>query len=102
MAATEELRSADGAPDDLERYFLFQTLAGAWPIERERVAGYMEKALREAKRNTNWVEQNGGWEHGVRAFVEALYEPQAVPARLRAVRRAGGGSATGSRWACSR
>lgn len=74
MAATDELRSADGAPDDLERYFLFQTLAGAWPIERERVAGYMEKALREAKRNTNWVEQNESWEHGVRAFVEALYE----------------------------
>jgi (1->4)-alpha-D-glucan 1-alpha-D-glucosylmutase len=74
MEATDELRSAEGAPDDLERYFLFQTLAGAWPIERERVAGYMEKALREAKRNTNWVDQNESWEHGVRAFVEALYE----------------------------
>ncbi|HEY3775937.1 MAG TPA: malto-oligosyltrehalose synthase [Solirubrobacteraceae bacterium] len=74
MSITEELRSADGAPDDLERYFLFQTLAGAWPIERERVAGYMEKALREAKRNTNWVEQNERWERGVRSFVEALYD----------------------------
>jgi (1->4)-alpha-D-glucan 1-alpha-D-glucosylmutase len=74
MDATSELRSAEGAPDDLERYFLFQTLAGAWPIERERVAGYMEKALREAKRNTNWVQQNESWERGVRAFVEALYE----------------------------
>jgi (1->4)-alpha-D-glucan 1-alpha-D-glucosylmutase len=74
MAATDELRSAEGAPDDLERYFLFQTLAGAWPIERERVAGYMEKALREAKRNTNWVEQNESWERGVQRFVEALYE----------------------------
>jgi (1->4)-alpha-D-glucan 1-alpha-D-glucosylmutase len=76
MSVTEELRSAEGAPDDLERYFLFQTLAGAWPIERERVAGYMEKALREAKRNTNWVEQNESWERGVRAFVEALYDHQ--------------------------
>jgi len=74
MAATDELRSVDGAPDDLERYFLFQTLAGAWPIERSRVSGYMEKALREAKRNTNWVEQNERWERGVQRFVEALYE----------------------------
>ncbi len=74
MSVTDELRSADGAPDDLERYFLFQTLVGAWPIERERVAAYMEKALREAKRNTNWVEQNESWEHGVRGFVEALYD----------------------------
>ncbi len=73
MAATDELRSAAGAPDDVERCFLFQTLAGAWPIERERVAGYMEKALREAKRNTNWVEPDEAWERGVRGFVEALY-----------------------------
>ena len=57
LSATDELRSADGAPDDLERYFLFQTLAGAWPIEPERIEGYMEKALREAKRNTNWVDR---------------------------------------------
>jgi (1->4)-alpha-D-glucan 1-alpha-D-glucosylmutase len=73
-AATDELRSSAGAPDDLERYFLMQTLAGAWPIERERVEGYMEKALREAKRNTNWVDQNADWESAVREFVVALYD----------------------------
>ncbi len=28
----------------------------------------MEKALREAKRNTNWVDQNEAWETGVRDF----------------------------------
>ena len=27
----------EGAPDDAERYFLLQTLVGAWPIEIERV-----------------------------------------------------------------
>jgi (1->4)-alpha-D-glucan 1-alpha-D-glucosylmutase len=74
MALTDHLRSDEGAPDDLERYFLLQTLAGAWPIERERVQGYMEKALREAKRNTNWVEQNEPWEQAAGAFVAGLYE----------------------------
>jgi (1->4)-alpha-D-glucan 1-alpha-D-glucosylmutase len=74
MELTESLRSPAGAPDDLERYFLFQTLAGAWPIEPERIEGYMEKALREAKRNTNWVEQDTEWEQGVRSFCRALYE----------------------------
>jgi (1->4)-alpha-D-glucan 1-alpha-D-glucosylmutase len=74
LGMTNGLRSAAGAPDDLERYFLFQTLAGAWPIERDRVQGYMEKALREAKRNTNWVDQNEAWEQGVRAFVDGLYD----------------------------
>jgi (1->4)-alpha-D-glucan 1-alpha-D-glucosylmutase len=73
LSATDELRSADGAPDDLERYFLFQTLAGAWPIESERIEGYMEKALREAKRNTNWVDQNAPWEEAVLGFCRALY-----------------------------
>jgi (1->4)-alpha-D-glucan 1-alpha-D-glucosylmutase len=74
LATTDELRSPAGAPDDLERYFLFQTLAGAWPIERERVEAYMEKAGREAKRNTNWIEPDADWEDAVRAFVAGLYE----------------------------
>jgi len=62
----------DGTPDDVERYFLLQTLVGAWPIELERIEGYMEKALREAKRNTNWVEQNHEYERAVIEFGRAL------------------------------
>ena len=30
--------------------FIFQTLLGAWPISEERLAAYLEKAMREAKR----------------------------------------------------
>jgi (1->4)-alpha-D-glucan 1-alpha-D-glucosylmutase len=33
----------------------------------------MEKALREAKRNTNWIEQNQEWEEAVKHFARALY-----------------------------
>jgi (1->4)-alpha-D-glucan 1-alpha-D-glucosylmutase len=65
---------AGGAPDTAERYFLFQTLVGAWPIELERVQQYMQKALREAKRNTNWIEPNQEWEESVARFCAALYE----------------------------
>ncbi len=67
----------DGAPDDIERYFLFQTLVGAWPIELGRVQRYMEKALREGKRNTSWVNQNLDWEAAVNRFCAALYGNQA-------------------------
>ncbi len=74
LEVTEPLRSPEGAPDDLERYFLFQTLAGAWPIESGRILQYMEKALREAKRNTNWIDSDEAWEQGVFAFCRALYE----------------------------
>ena len=72
LTITEPLRSG-GAPDDLERYFIFQTLAGAWPIESERLEAYMEKALREAKRNTSWVEQSHAWEDAVKRFCRGLY-----------------------------
>jgi (1->4)-alpha-D-glucan 1-alpha-D-glucosylmutase len=72
LALTDELRTG-GAPDDVERLFIFQTLVGAWPIEVERVEEYMEKALREAKRNTNWVDQNTDWESAVKRFCRELY-----------------------------
>jgi (1->4)-alpha-D-glucan 1-alpha-D-glucosylmutase len=69
---TEPLRLG-GAPDDAERYFIFQTLAGAWPFESERLEAYVEKALREAKRNTNWIEPNTEWEGAAKRFCRALY-----------------------------
>jgi (1->4)-alpha-D-glucan 1-alpha-D-glucosylmutase len=59
-------------PDAVERYFIFQTLVGAWPIELERLEAYVEKALREAKRNTSWVEPNTAHEEGVKAFCRQL------------------------------
>jgi (1->4)-alpha-D-glucan 1-alpha-D-glucosylmutase len=60
------------APDPVEQYFLFQTLVGAWPISAERMEAYMEKALREAKRNTNWIEPNEDWEERVKRFTREV------------------------------
>ena len=61
-----------GGPDSHERYLIFQTLVGVWPIGADRLEGYVEKALREAKRNTNWVDQNHDWEERVRRYAVAL------------------------------
>jgi (1->4)-alpha-D-glucan 1-alpha-D-glucosylmutase len=69
-----EACSALDGPDPVERYFIFQTLVGAWPIEPERLEAYMEKALREAKRNTNWIEPDTTHEERVKAFCRALYD----------------------------
>jgi (1->4)-alpha-D-glucan 1-alpha-D-glucosylmutase len=60
-------------PDTVERYFIFQTLVGAWPIEVERLEAYIEKALREAKRTTHWIEPDTAYEERVKAFCRALY-----------------------------
>jgi (1->4)-alpha-D-glucan 1-alpha-D-glucosylmutase len=71
-----------GMPDAIEAYMTLQTLVGAWPIDEERLIGYLEKALRERKVTTNWIEPDEGHESAVfgaaralladRAFVDAL------------------------------
>jgi (1->4)-alpha-D-glucan 1-alpha-D-glucosylmutase len=63
-ALFDEHRRA-GAPDDDEQLFVLETLVGAWPIARERLDGYLVKALREAKRHTSWVDGDPAWEHDV-------------------------------------
>jgi (1->4)-alpha-D-glucan 1-alpha-D-glucosylmutase len=63
-----------GAPDVNEEYLIYQTLVGAWPIDAARLEGYLEKALREAKRNTSWVEQDHDWEGRVKRFATALLD----------------------------
>src|SRR5215210_3923848 len=73
LALLEDVPGPDGA----ERSFVFQTLVGAWPIEPERLEAYMEKAMREAKRTTNWIEPDEAHEGAVKAFCRALYEHEA-------------------------
>src|SRR5262249_57875023 len=73
------------APDWTERLLIYQTLVGAWPLEPERLESYVEKALREAKRNTNWIDPNLGWEGQVEAFCRARYHDKAFLAHFRPV-----------------
>ena len=74
------------APTPNDEYLLYQTLVGAWPsaplngpndwkVFRERVENYMLKAVREAKQNTSWINQNKEYETAVSSFVEALLTP---------------------------
>jgi (1->4)-alpha-D-glucan 1-alpha-D-glucosylmutase len=72
-----ELTADLDGPDRVERYFVFQTLVGAWPLEPERLEAFMEKALREAKRTTSWVSPDEAHEAAVRRFCRALYEHRA-------------------------
>ena len=74
VTAWRALNTHDGGPDWTEELLIYQTLAGAWPLEPERLETYVEKALREAKRNTSWAEPNVKWEAEVKRFCRALYE----------------------------
>jgi (1->4)-alpha-D-glucan 1-alpha-D-glucosylmutase len=73
-----------GAPSAAEEHLLYQTLVGAWPIERERLVDYMVKAMREAKVTTGWVDPDEGHERAVRRFVAALYGSEEFLADLEA------------------
>jgi (1->4)-alpha-D-glucan 1-alpha-D-glucosylmutase len=65
-----------GMDDPNEEYLLWQTLVGAWPIVPRRLELYLEKALREAKRTTNWLEPDEAHERRVKDFVRSLYSNQ--------------------------
>ena len=81
-AGKKTLVDGEPAPDANDEYLLYQTLIGAWPFEpmsaeeyarfRERIAGYMLKATKEAKVHTSWVNPNEEYDAAVRAFVERL------------------------------
>ena len=87
VAAEPHLAAHDGtaAPDANDRYMLLQTLLGAWPMElldgateagvaafRERMEGYVVKALREAKRHTSWVNVDEAYEAAALGLVRSV------------------------------
>jgi (1->4)-alpha-D-glucan 1-alpha-D-glucosylmutase len=53
-------------------YFFYQTLIGAWPLSEERALAYMEKATREAKRQTTWVHPNEEFDVALRDYIRSV------------------------------
>ncbi len=53
-------------------YLLYQTLAGAWPVEEERIIAYLEKAVREAKVHTSWNHPDEEYESTIRKFADRI------------------------------
>jgi (1->4)-alpha-D-glucan 1-alpha-D-glucosylmutase len=61
-------------PDRNTEYLLYQTMTGGWPISRERLSLYMEKATREAKRMTSWISPNEAFDKALEAFLAGIYK----------------------------
>jgi malto-oligosyltrehalose synthase len=67
----------DAGVDPDTEYLLWQTVVGAWPISGDRLAGYLTKAIREAKRQTSWIEPDQEYETAVLALAaRALDDPE--------------------------
>lgn len=74
-------------PDSTDQYMLYQMLVGAWPLELdpdnasglaslcERLQQWQEKAVREAKRRSGWIEPNLAYEQACQSFLARLLDP---------------------------
>ena len=79
--ASESYRAGPSSPTDADAYLFFQTVVGAWPIDADRAAAYMEKATHEAKLHTSWTDPNAAYDAAVDAFVRgSLGDPKFVTA----------------------
>ncbi|MGQ0699856.1 MAG: malto-oligosyltrehalose synthase [Panacagrimonas sp.] len=75
-------------PDATDEYVLYQMLVGAWPLSLsiddreglhelyERLREWQRKAVREAKRQSGWVEPNVAYEQACEQFLENLLNPE--------------------------
>lgn len=82
------------APGRNDEYLLYQTLAGAWPLDlgpadaeglaalADRVHGYMLKAVRESKYRSNWAMPDTEYEEALERFVRAVLDPERSAAFL--------------------
>jgi (1->4)-alpha-D-glucan 1-alpha-D-glucosylmutase len=75
-------------PDPADEVMLYQMIVGAWPLDldwsdeagcrefAERLGGWQQKALREAKLRTNWTSPNEEYEAIARNFLFGLISRQ--------------------------
>lgn len=71
----------NGAPDANDEYLIYQTLAGAYPMPEQgednfdnRLQEYLQKAMREAKRHSNWSTPNEEYERATKDFASRLLD----------------------------
>ncbi|MGH7917771.1 MAG: malto-oligosyltrehalose synthase, partial [Candidatus Binataceae bacterium] len=72
-------------PDSNEEYLFYMTVAGAWPavsmaVEEhvnfiDRIKAYMEKAAKEAKVSTSWVQPDTAHDQALAEFVSRSLRP---------------------------
>ncbi|WP_374166585.1 malto-oligosyltrehalose synthase [Arcticibacter sp. MXS-1] len=74
------LKEGEG-PDENDEYLIYQTLIGSYPMPgqsedefKERIQNYIEKALREAKQNSNWTSPNAPYEEATKKFAVQLLD----------------------------
>lgn len=78
----DRLQELAPLPDGPLANLLWQSVAGVWPADRERLQSYARKAAREAGNSTNWTDPDPGFEVKVAAAVDAAFDNDEVRAEL--------------------
>lgn len=76
FAMTDHL-VGDPGPTARERWFLFQTLLGSWPLTFDRLEVHLLKSIREAGLTTGWVDGDEHHEAALVDFARQLFEVSA-------------------------
>lgn len=74
----DELLQHVPLPDPGFGSLLWQAAIGAWPLSRDRLHLYAEKAMREAGEHTTWTAPDKEYETAVHAAVDAAFDHDAV------------------------
>ena len=74
----DKLRAAAPMNDGPFENLFWSSAIGAWPVSRERLHDYAEKASREAGTSTTWTAPDDEFEKGMHAAVDAAFDNPAV------------------------
>ena len=77
-AAVDRWSAAAPPPDGALGHLLWQTVVGAWPLTGERLHGYLEKAMREARTRTGWDDPDAAFERAMHAVADRVLAPGAL------------------------
>jgi (1->4)-alpha-D-glucan 1-alpha-D-glucosylmutase len=81
-----EVEGAEPMPHPIEEYLFYQALVGAWPLDldpqdraamgeiADRMAAFMQKALREGKERSSWDNPDAAYEAALDRFVRDTLE----------------------------
>jgi (1->4)-alpha-D-glucan 1-alpha-D-glucosylmutase len=61
-------------PDRNIEYLMYQTLVGAWPLDLQRLTQFIQKAARESKEHTSWIDPVAAYEDSLTAFATGVME----------------------------
>src|SRR4051794_40131825 len=68
-SAHNDVHRTNPWPDRNAEWLFYQSLVGAWPLTTDRAVAYMQKAAKEAKAYTSWVDPVEEYDAALTAFV---------------------------------